>query len=218
MADSADIQEVHERSPETVDRIMVGACGAIWLVLLVVSVIATVALVELGRGHRSGGSGHSPWLLYSIIAVSAVVIAGAIPLLLRARRAAGMARPSEHGPAEAPSVPIRPIEARTEKLRVFGTSVDPYEKSRPEPLPSVSRVSTAVLDRLWLRGTVSLLGATGLALIGVAAGTYLLAQSSVTGAWIALGLAGAITLAMPAILIFFHRQVGEASGELAVGA
>ncbi len=44
-------------SPETVDRLMVGVCGAIWLVLLAVIVVATVALVDLGqwRSRRGGG-------------------------------------------------------------------------------------------------------------------------------------------------------------------
>ena len=77
-------------SPETVDRLLVGVCGAIWLVLLAVSVIATVALIQLGRGHTGTREEHSSWLLYSIIVVSALIIIGAIPLLLRARRTAMM--------------------------------------------------------------------------------------------------------------------------------
>ncbi len=81
--------EDDDRSPQTVDRILVGVCGAIWLVLLAMTVIAVVALVDLGRGHTLGGEGkHTPWVLYSIIAVSALIIVGAIPLLIRARRAA----------------------------------------------------------------------------------------------------------------------------------
>ncbi len=47
----ADQATAERRSPETVDRVMVGVCGAIWLVLLAVTVIATVALVHLGRGQ-----------------------------------------------------------------------------------------------------------------------------------------------------------------------
>lgn len=78
------------RPPGTMDRLMIGACGAIWLVFLVVGVIATVALVNLGRG-RGGTLEQSSWLLYTIIAVSAVTIAAAIPLLLRARRGDGRA-------------------------------------------------------------------------------------------------------------------------------
>ena len=201
------------RSPELVDRTMVGACGAIWLTLVAISVIATMALVDLGRGHQAGGgSGHSTWLLYSIIVVSAVILLGAVPLLLRARRT-GAAVDSD-SPVEV-AAPVRPIEARTEKLRVFGTSVDPYERPLPEATTTNSRVDSSVLNRLWLRGTVSLAAATGLALIGVATATYLLATDRTTGAWVALGIAGVITVAMPAVLVAFQRQLGEAVEEAA---
>ncbi|MFN8072778.1 MAG: DUF2561 family protein [Mycobacterium sp.] len=200
------------RSPETVDRIMVGVCGATWLVLLAASVVAIVGLVRLGSGHSGGGERHSSWLLYSVIVVSALIIIGAIPLLLRARRNA-LAEPPEPeagGEAEAARTPV---EAPTEKMRVFG--VDPYaqrevEVSRPAPL-----VPTAVLDRIWLRGTTSLLTAMGLALTAVAAATYLLADGKDTGAWVALGLAGVITIAMPAILVLHKRMLTEAVDEAA---
>ena len=212
MAASAAAAEPDGRSPETVDRILVGVCGAIWLVLLAVTGIATVALVGMGRGHRGGDSGHSSWVLYSIIIVSAAIIVGAIPLLLRARRAAMAV---EAPPAELPASPVRPIEARGEKVRVFGTAVDPYARSLPVSSAAVSEVSNPVVERLWLRGTVSLLAATGLALIGVAIATYLLAQSSLTAAWVALGFAGVITVAMPAILVFFQRELGQTIDEAA---
>ena len=75
--------------PDVIDRILVGACAAIWLVLLGVSVAAAVALADLGRGfHRTAGSSHTTWVLYAVIIVSALIIAGAIPVLLRARRMA----------------------------------------------------------------------------------------------------------------------------------
>ena len=67
------------RPPETVDRLMVGACGAIWLVFLVVAVIAGVALVNLGSG-RADTAEQSSWLLYTVIGVSAAVIAASITL------------------------------------------------------------------------------------------------------------------------------------------
>ena len=73
--------------PDVIDRILVGVCAAIWLVLLGVSVAAAVALVDLGRGfHKTAGSSHTSWVLYAVIIVSALIIAGAIPVLLRARR------------------------------------------------------------------------------------------------------------------------------------
>jgi hypothetical protein len=210
--DAAETREAYGgQSPETVDRILVGACGAIWLLLVAMGVIATMALIDLGRGHPAGGeSERSSWPLYTVIAVSAVILLGAIPLLLRARRNAVAADARLEVEVEAP---VRPIEARTEKLRVFGTAVDPYERPLPDINPADSRVPSTLLNRLWLRGTVSLVGAIGLALIGVAAGTYLLATSSATAAWVALGFAGAVTVAMPAILVGFQRKLGEAVEE-----
>ena len=194
-------------SPETVDRLLMGVCGAIWLVLLAVSVIATVALVQLGRGHEGGGEEHSPWLLYSIIIVSALIIIGAIPLLLRARRTA--LTDSVDGPdVPAPEAPVRPTEAPTEKLRVFGTSVDPYARKAESP-DAVSVIPTAAVERLWLRGSVSLLAAMGLGLIAVATATYLLANANDTGAWVALGTAAVITVGMPAILVGFQCRLAD---------
>ena len=214
------------RSPESVDRAMVAVCGAIWLVMLAMSVVATVALVQLGQGRDADPGGQSSWLLYSVIAVSALIIAGAIPLLLRARRTA-LADPGTgagsgesgsggsgsggagSGSGAADRGPLVPIEAPTEKLRVFGTAVDP---SAREAAPvSVSRVPAAVVDRLWLRGTTSLLGAMGLALTAVATATYLLTMANDTGTWVALGIAAAITVAMPAILVAFARRLSEAT-------
>ena len=213
------------RSPESIDRFMVAVCGAIWLVLLAMSVVATVALVQLGRGRDAGPDGQSSWLLYSIIAVSALIIAGAIPLLLRARRTA-LADPgstgsdpggvsgsgvSGSGSGVADPGPVLPVEAPTEKLRVFGTAVDPYAReAAPEPV-AVSRVPAGVVDRLWLRGTASLLGAMGLALTAVATATYLLATGSDTETWVALGTAAVITVAMPAVLVAFARRLSDAT-------
>jgi len=211
-ADPADGEQ--GRSPETVDRLMVGVCGAIWLVLLAVSVIATVALVQLGRGNVGGTDKQSPWLLYSIIAVSALIIAGAIPLLLRARQTA---LPDAATDVPAPDAPVRPTEAPTEKLRVFGTAVDPYARKLEVPT-AVPRVPATVVDRLLLRGTTSLLGAMGLALIAVATATYLLANDSDTAAWAALGTAAVITVAMPAILVAFQRRLADTVDEVEADA
>jgi hypothetical protein len=212
---------------------MVAVCGAIWLVLLAMSVVATVALVQLGRGRDAGPDGQPSWLLYSIIAVSALIIAGAIPLLLRARRTAladpgstgsdpggvsgsgvsgsGVAGSGVSGSGVADSGLVLPVEAPTEKLRVFGTAVDPYAReAAPEPV-AVSRVPAGVVDRLWLRGTASLLGAMGLALTAVATATYLLATGSDTGTWVALSTAAVITVAMPAVLVAFARRLSDAT-------
>ncbi|MCB0943289.1 MAG: DUF2561 family protein [Mycobacterium sp.] len=234
MVHESDSAAAHDaRSPETVDRLLVGVCGAIWLVLLAVGVTAIVALVDLGRGHTLGGDGkHTPWLLYSVIVVSGLVILGAIPLLIRARRTA-LAEPHEPAPAvttaakaasaaasrtpEAP--PSRAAEAPTEKLKVFGTAVDPYQRYQPDYVQSsASRradplIPATELDRLWLRCTVSILGAIGLALIAVSTATYLLAVDKETLAWVALGVAAVITVAMPAIPVLYLRQLRAALEE-----
>lgn len=203
------------RSAETVDQVMIGACGAIWLALLAVTVIASVALVQLGRGRDGGTQVQSSWLLYSIIAVSTLVIAGAIPLLMRARRAAP-AEPSAAAEAPEAAAPVLPVGAPTEKLRVFGTTIDPFAGPVDAAAAQVSRVPTAVIDRLWLRGTASLLGAIGLALIAVATGTYLMATGNETACWAALGVAAIITVAMPAILVTLQRLLSDAANIVAV--
>jgi Protein of unknown function (DUF2561) len=217
-----------DRSPQTVDRILVGVCGAIWLVLLAVTVIAVVALVDLGRGHTLGGEGkHTPWVLYSVIAVSALIIVGAIPLLIRARRAAQAepvlpagepAAKAAVAPQTPARTPVRPTEAPTEKLKVFGATVDPYEPYQPAfAQSSATRADLLIppteLDRLWLRGTATLMGAIGLALIGVSLATYFLASANDTGAWVALGVAAVVTVAMPVIPVFFLRQLRAALDE-----
>jgi FtsH-binding integral membrane protein len=201
------------RSPETIDRMMVGICGAIWLVLLAASVFAIVALVRLGSGHPGGTESGSSWLLYSVIVVSAVVILAAIPLLLRARRTA------LNGPAlaeEPPEATQPAIEEPTEKVRVFG--VDPYARREPNAKSVAARASHALVDRAFLRGTTSLFGAMGLALTAVAVGTYLLADASDEAAYVALGLAGVLTVAMPVILVFFGRQLPAAAAPEAPAA
>ncbi|MGI9164049.1 MAG: DUF2561 family protein [Mycobacterium sp.] len=223
MAGSSEPVSPDARSPETTDRLMVGVCGAIWLVLLAVSSIATVALVQLGRGReRTGAESDSSWLLYTVIVISALVIVGAIPLLLRARRTA-MAQSGVSGDsgatqgAESPEPPLeeppRPVDAPTEKLRVFGAAVDPYRR-KPAQHRRVSRISV-VLDRIWLRGTTSLVGAMGLALTAVATATYLLATHTETAAWVALAVAAVITVGMVGILVVFQRRIAHAAEEAA---
>lgn len=231
MAHSTEPAAPAARSPETVDRLMVGVCGAIWLVWLAVSAIATVALVKLGRGDESSAGGsHSSWLLYTIIVISALVIVGAIPLLIRARRAAmeaaGSSAPAgDSGPPESIVSPEQPAilptsprvaEAPTEKLRVFGAAVDPYRR-KPPPPRQVSRISV-VLERIWLRGTTSLLGAMGVALTAVSTATYLLAVHTDTAAWVALGVAGVVTVGMIGILRAFQMRLAHAADEAAEAA
>jgi hypothetical protein len=58
-----------------------------------------------------------------------------------------------------------------------------------------------------LRGTLALTGTMGIALIGVAAGTYLMAVRDDTASWVSYGLAGAVTAAMPAVEFLHVRQL-----------
>ena len=192
-------------SPETVDRALITACAVTWLLALGMGVAATVALVDLGRGHPSGETGSStPWLLYVIIAVSALVIALAIPLLLRARRNAL----SEMG---AVSTPPRASSVPTSAAAVASVDRDP--PGYPGPMParhSTSALSAEMLDRMWLRCGTGVLTATGAAMVAVALAAYLLSVESDGGAWAALAVAAVITVAMAAIPVFYLRQLNAA--------
>ncbi|MGO9384017.1 MAG: DUF2561 family protein [Mycobacterium sp.] len=187
--------------PDVIDRILVGACAAIWLVFLGVSVAASVALVDLGRGfHKMAGNSHTTWVLYVVIIVSALIIAGAIPVLLRARRMANgdPAASSMTGPGR-PQVRLMAPAARTAAQRARQQSVQAVE---PEP-----KWSGAAVDRVWLRGTVVLIGTMGAALIAVAAATYLMAVGHDGPSWVVYGVAGVVTAAMPVIEWLHVRQL-----------
>lgn len=223
-------------SPVVVDRILVGACAAIWLIVLGVGVAATVVLADRGQGQRGVAStSETPWLLYAVIGISALVIVGAIPLLVRARRTAAV----ESAPAAPPPTrsasrpvtpqrsgaaaadPVRPPEDSTEKLRVFGRVSDPVERGRiayPSPREVAaydgSDPSGEAIARVWLRFTAVFVGAMGVALFGVAVATYLMGAEDNNGisvaTWAALGVAGVITLALPAVPWFYLRQMRAA--------
>ena len=192
------------RPPETVDRMMVGACAAIWLVWLAASVFAIVGMVRLGGGHTGGGEQRSSWLLYGVIVVSALIIIGAVPLLIRARRT-GRAPAAAGTSPLAEDAPTSGTTANT--IRVFG--VDPRVRSAPETnRPGAAKAMEAGVHRALVLGTASLLGVMGLALTAVAVGAWLLTGRDDTEAWVAFGLAAVITAAMPAVLVFFQRQLG----------
>jgi hypothetical protein len=203
---------------DRVDRILLGACAAIWLAALGAGVAATVALVDLGRGHpQSASDSQTPWLLYTVIGISAAVIIGAVPLLLRARRSAlADSPPPPRQPVRSavaqPSPPARGTDAPTEKLRSLGTAdpvgtgagYPPREPIRPAPSP----VMTAA-DRLWLRSAVLIGCAMGVATVAIGVATYLMAVDSNTASWVLYGLAALVTLAMPAIPWYFLRELRE---------
>jgi hypothetical protein len=195
------------------DRILLGACAAVWLAALGAAVAATVALVDLGTRHaQSTGESETPWLLYVVIAISAAVIIGAVPLLLRARRAA-----LEEPPPPARVTPVRAVagqqppvrggEAPTEKLRVPSTAAGgPGYATREAISPPPSPLMTAV-DQLWLRCAVVIAIAMGAATVAIGVATYLMAVDSTAAAWVFYVLAGLATVAMPAIPWIYLRQL-----------
>jgi hypothetical protein len=194
-------------SADNLDRILLGACAAVWLAALGAGVAATVALVDLGGGHpESSGPSETPWLLYAVIAVSAVVIVGAVPLLVRARRTA-LTEPRS-------ARPMTPAgEAPTEKLPVFGTAADqPVHRPGYSPAPPVpSRLPLTgpepAADQLWLRCALVIACAMGLATVAIGVATYLMAVDNNRAAWAVYGVAALITLAMPVIPWLYLRRL-----------
>ena len=179
-------------SPEAIDRAVVIACAVVWLLALGFSVAAGVALVDLGRGHPQGDhdGGSTSWLLYVVIGVSAVVIAAAIPLLMRARREV----PAEHEGSPAP------VRARA--------AVDRDPPGYPGPTParySANVISAAELDHMWLRCGLGVLTAAGVAMVAIAIATHLMAVDMNGAAWGVYAVAGVVTVAMVAIPLFYLR-------------
>jgi Protein of unknown function (DUF2561) len=197
--------------PDVVDRILVGACAAVWLILLGVSVAAAVALADLGRGfHKSSSNPHTTWILYTVIAVSALIIAGAIPVLVRARRSA-RAEPAARGMTAPEGEPVRT------PVRVGAAAGRPTSARSPSATAHSSNPaqawSGAAVDRVWLRGTVLLTGTMGAALIGVATATYLMAIGHEGPSWVGYGIAGAVTAALPVVEWLHVRQLRQVIAE-----
>jgi hypothetical protein len=191
-------------SLSTTDRILVGLCAGVWLLLVGVSVAATVALVDLGRGFRTAaGSSHTPAVLYAIIAVSTLIILAAIPMLLRARRTAsaepgarpmgGPVRGASQRPVGSAGLAARTMveQAPTERLTAFGPAA----------------LSDAEVDRIWLRGTVALIGTMGVAFVAVAAATYLMAIGRYGASWTGYVIAGIVTVVMVVLSLRHVRQL-----------
>ena len=211
---------------DRIDRILLGSSAAVWLAALGAGVAAIVALVDLSGGHTaSSGDSGTPWILYTVIAVSAAVIVAAVPLLLRARREALVeSAPESQAQATAPesgeaaagesaapeketAAPAPEADAPTEKLRVT-----PAPASEPEgPSPTEPNASLAVIDQLWLRCSVGIALAMGVATLLIAVSTYLMAVGSDTVAWVPYGIACAITLGMVAIPWYALRELRSLS-------
>lgn len=189
------------------DRILLGSCAAIWLVALGTGVAATVALVNLGRGPtESSGDAGTPWLLYTVIGISAVVIIGAVPLLLRARRDALAESPPPHADGPAPAASPAPGRARpidptppTEKL--------PYAAPRQERTFEAPEPASTAVELLWLRCAVAIACAIGIAMVAIGVATYLMAVDSNVAAWIFYALTALVTLAMPVVPWFYLKEL-----------
>lgn len=193
---------------QTIDRALLGACAVIWLAVIGVSVAAVVALVELasGRAGEPAPDSGTPWGLYVVIGISAVIILASIPLLLRARRAAQeppLRPPPARSPAARTAAPT--VAAPTEKLRVFGSATEPGtrpatgEKRPPASSPYGGTLSEDLLDAMWLRFTLSMTAAIGGATLAVATATYFMGVKHDGWAVAALVIAGIVTVAMPLI-------------------
>ncbi|MGV0636130.1 DUF2561 family protein [Mycolicibacillus trivialis] len=183
------------RSPVDTDRILIGVSAVIWLVLLGTGVAAVVSLVNLGQGDNHGDavrSGNTPWALYVIAVVSALVILAAIPVLLRARQNAA-------APAAAPRRPVRPDK--------YSTDIPNGGAATTEKLRMLDPVAVTPMERIWVRGTVLLAIVVGAALTAVAIGTNLMAVGRDGVSWISYAVAGVITAAMPVIPWYFLRQL-----------
>ncbi|WGI31289.1 DUF2561 family protein [Mycolicibacterium aubagnense] len=184
-------------SPDLLDRLLLGGCVALWLAALGAGVAAAVTLVDLGTRHPSGtSSSHTPWLLYSIIGVSAAVIIGAIPLLLRARRGGAAPLPLLGG-GPAPDDRSSAGETPQSALRSFDDPV--VRRYSASPATSLVGFPIAAVDQLWLRCTLGIAAAMGGATLFVFLGAYMLADRHVDLAWMLYGLAVFITAAMVAI-------------------
>lgn len=192
--------------PDVIDRFLLGTCAVIWLIWLGVSVAATVALTDLGQGfHKTARNSHTTWVLYAVIIVSALIIAGAIPVLLRARRMAG-SEPVARSIVTQGRSPARPGSpaARTAEQRA---RLQQRAQAWPRAAGHAAEWSGEEADRIWLRGAVLLTSTMGAALIAVAAATYAMAVGHDGVSWIVYGVAGLITAAMPVVEFIHVRQL-----------
>jgi hypothetical protein len=184
-------------SPAAADRILVGSCAAIWLMVVGMSAAAGAALADLGRGfHNTPQSPHTSSVLYAVIVISALIILAAIPMLLRARRTTSTEPAIRSG-----DVPMRDLSVRASRP---GDPSEPAvtQHARTERLTALRPVTAlpeAAMDRIWLRGVAALVGVMGMAFVGVAAATYLMAIGRDGAAWTCYVFAGLLTAAMPAI-------------------
>lgn len=195
--------------PPNLDRILLGVCAAVWLAALGVAVAATVRLVDLGSGRgtvraeiaEASGS-DTPWALYTVIGVSAVVIAVAIPLLIRARQ-------------QSTDRPLR-SSTGTGLTGSGDSAVLPTREARRRAADSASAVAEnpvrggalpAVVEQVYLRCGAAVLAAVGAGTLAVAVATYLMAGGNSTGAIALYIIAGIVTVGMAAVPWFYLREL-----------
>lgn len=193
--------------PENLERILLGACAAIWLVALGAAVAATVALVDMasGRGtvraELSEASGSdTPWVLYTVIGISAAVIVVAIPLLVRARQQSGTQRP------------LRDFTPAGGSVAEDIAAVPPRDSRRRHAEPALETGTRAaalpgVVDQVFVRCGLSIACAVGVGTLAVGAATYLSANDSGSAAVAFYIIAGIVTVAMPVLPWFFLREL-----------
>lgn len=198
--------------PENMERILLGVCAVVWLAALGAAVAATVALVDLGTGRgtvraelsEASGS-ETPWVLYTVIGISAVVIAVAIPLLIRARQQSGHRPIRNHTPAggsvaeDISAVPVRDSGRR--RAETSGGATD----GRSPALP-------AIVEQLYARCATAIGCAVGAGTLVVGIGTYLMATDKGGAATAFFIIAGIVVVAMAAIPWFYLRELRAVAG------
>lgn len=195
--------------PENLERILMAACAVIWLAALGAAVAATVSLVDMasGRGtvraELSEASGSdTPWVLYTVIGISAAVIVVAIPLLVRARRQSGhRSFTPGSGSVVDDIAAIPPRDAR--RRQVEPVSDTPARGAAALP---------AVVDQVYSRFGLSIACAVGAGTLAVCVATYLTAGDSGSAAVAFYIIAGIITVAMPVLPWFFLRELKNVVG------
>ena len=207
--DDSDRLRLNGGTLDQTDRILAAVCAGLWLTALGAGVAAVVALVDLGSDHTvTASDSDTPWLLYAVIAISAAVIAGAVPLLIRARRSSvgGTQRSAAPGATPARAGFGDPVAATT-RLSTVGSPA--IRRSAAPPASSRVGFPTAAVDQIWLRSSVVTAGAIGAATTLICVGTYLMATESDTAGWVAYALAAIVTVGMPAVPWFFLRQLRD---------
>lgn len=198
--------------PENLERILLAACAVIWLAALGAAVAATVALVDMDSGRGTVRAGLSeasgsdtPWVLYTVIGISAAVIVVAIPLLVRARQQNGHRSTGDLAPSGGSVADdIAAIPPRAARRRQAESTADSAGRGAAA-LP-------AVIDQVYARCGLSIACAVGAGTFAVGVATYLTASASGSAAAAFYIITGIITVAMPVLPWFFLRELKNLLG------